>query len=316
MRFIGADEVHRALDWAYLIDALRESHLSERPQSRRALLQQPRPGRQPNTFNAISSWQSDVALGVKLVASFPDNVERHGLPTVNALYAVFDAITGVPRAVIDGEALIFRKTAADSALGSKLLARPDARSLLMIGAGALAPYLIAAHRVACPSIERVTIWNRTTARAEALAARLRAGNVDARVVEQLDDALSAADVVSSATMSEAPLIKGARLKPGAHLDLVGAFLPSMREADDVTVRRARLFCDTIDCIERSGELGIPLAAGVITRTAIEGDLFDLCRGRIPARRSADEITLYKNGSGGHIDLFTAQALCRRVDVGN
>lgn len=312
MKLVNAETVHRLLDWPYLIEALRQAHLAPRPLSGRALLVQPRPDRQPNTFNAISAWQPDTALGVKLVATFPDNIERHSLPTVNALYALFDPTTGVPQAVIDGEALIFRKTAADSALGSSLLARHDARVLLMVGAGAIAPYMIAAHRAARPSIDRVLVWNRSPARAEALAHRLGNGRADTIAVSNLDAAIAQADLISAATMAEAPLIKGKLLKPGTHIDLVGAFLPKMREADDEAVSRARLFCDTIDCIERSGELSIPLAAGVITRSRIEGDLFDLCQDLIPRRQADTEITLYKNGSGGHIDLFTAQALSRRL----
>jgi ornithine cyclodeaminase len=113
-------------------------------------------------------------------------------------------------------------------------------------------------------------------------------------------------------MAEVPLIKGALLKPGAHLDLVGAFRPTMREADDDTMRRARLFCDTVDCIGRNGEFDIPLKAGTISRDRIEGDLFDLCSGKIEGRRSDRDITLYKNGSGGHIDLFVASSLNRRL----
>lgn len=312
MKFVDAAQVHELLDWPYLIEALRQSHHGPRPQSARALLQQPRPARQPNTFNAITAWQPDEAIGVKLVATFPDNVERRGIPTVSALYVIFDPGTGVPQAIIDGEALIFRKTAADSALGSTLLARRNARTMLMIGAGAIAPYMIAAHRAACPSIERVLIWNRSPARAQALASHLCNDRAETISVSDLDEAVSEADLISAATMAEAPLIKGSLLKPGTHVDLVGAFLPKMRESDDECVRRARLFCDTIDCIERSGELSIPLVDGVITRERIEGDLFDLCQGKIGARSNDSEITLYKNGSGGHIDLFTAQALNRRL----
>lgn len=312
MKFVDAVEVHRLLDWPYAIESLRQAHRGAVPQTGRTVLEQPRPNGQPNVLIAVSAWQPDAALGVKLVASFPGNIAEHDLPTVNALYVLFDPVTGVPSAVLDGEALIFRKTAADSALGSALLARTDAKTLLMVGAGAIAPYLIEAHRTARSSLERVLIWNRTAERAEALAERLRGDGVDARAVSQLDDALGEADIISAATMAETPLIRGALLRPGAHLDLVGAFRPTMREADDEAVRRARLFCDTMDCIERSGELGIPLRAGTITRERIEGDLFDLCNEKVPGRRSDADITFYKNGSGGHIDLFIASGLNRRL----
>jgi len=312
MKFVDAAEVHRLLDWPYAIEALRQAHLGGLPQTGRAVLEEPRADGQPNVLISVSAWQPGTALGVKLVASFPGNVAEHALPTVNALYVLFDPETGVPHAVLDGEALIFRKTATDSALGSALLSRPDARTLLMIGAGAIAPYLIGAHRTARPSLDTVLIWNRTVPRAEKLAEQLRQEGVRSHAIADLDEALGVADIVSAATMTETPLIKGALLKPGTHVDLVGAFRPTMREADDDTVRRARLFCDTTDCITRSGELRIPLHAGIITRDKIEGDLFDLCGGKIPGRQSGTDITLYKNGSGGHIDLFVASSLDRRL----
>jgi ornithine cyclodeaminase/alanine dehydrogenase-like protein (mu-crystallin family) len=315
VKFIDAETVHRLLDWPYVIEALRTAHRGAAPQTGRVVLQEPRAQGQPNVFLAIAAWQAGAGLGVKLVCSFPGNIDNHGLRTVNALYAFFDPATGVPRAVIDGEALIFRKTAADSGLGSSLLARPDSETLLMVGAGAIAPYLIAAHRSVHPSLRRVLVWNRTRRRAEALVARLQAEGVNAQVAESLDAALEEADIVCSATMAETPLIKGARLRPGAHVDLVGSFTLAMREADDDALRRARIFCDTIDCLDRTGELATPLREGTITRDRIEGDLFDLCNGRIAPRRSDSEITLYKNASGGHIDLFVAASLINRIDIG-
>jgi ornithine cyclodeaminase len=314
MRFIDAAQVHAALPWSSLITALREAHRGPKPQTGRAVLQQPRMGGQPDVFLTIPAWQPDKALGCKLVASFPENLASHGLPTVNALYVVFDPRTGVPRAVIDGEAMIFRKTAADSALGASLLAREDVRTMLMVGAGALAPYLVAAHLAARPSLHRVLVWNRTVARAEELASRLRAERINAVVVDDLAVALSKADLVSSATMAETPLIIGAELKAGAHVDLVGSFTLTMREADDEALRRARIYCDTRDCIDRTGEIAGPIARGIIAREAIEGDLFDLCQGGAAGRRSTEEITLYKNGGGGHLDLFVSQHLMARLEA--
>jgi ornithine cyclodeaminase/alanine dehydrogenase-like protein (mu-crystallin family) len=308
MQFVDAAAVHTALPWPRLIEELRRRHNGPAPATARAVLQEPRPDGQPNVLLAIPAWQPGQALGCKLVASFPGNQERYGIPTVNAIYAIFDPLTGVPRAVIDGEALIFRKTAADSALGSSLLARHDCETMLMVGAGSLAHFLVAAHRTARPSIRRVLVWNRAAPRAEALVTKLRADGVEASVAPELDAALGEADLVSSATMSETPLISGAALKLGAHIDLVGSFTLAMREADDVALARARIFCDTRDCIDRTGELADPIGRGVINRDAIEGDLFDLCRGTSRGRRSPDEITLYKNGGGGHLDLFVSQCL--------
>src|SRR3954451_5334891 len=308
MRFVSAAEVHRLLNWPSLIDALREAHLAQAPRTARLLLEEPREAGHPNILLTLPAWQPGEAIGVKLVTSFPDNVAEHGLPTVNAIYALFDGRTGLPRAVIDGEALIFRKTAADSALGTSLLARADIETMLMIGAGALAPYLVAAHRTARPSIQRVTIWNRTAHRAAALAASLREEGVEAIATEHLDAAVSKADLVSCATMSEMPLLKGQCLKRGAHVDLVGSFTPAMREADDEALRRARVFVDSYGILDRSGEFVGPLQRGVIARDHVVADLFELCRRDRRGRSSRSEITLFKNGGGAHLDLFVARHL--------
>src|SRR5919107_6213855 len=145
MRYVDPETVHNLLDWTSTIAALREAHRGEVPKTGRVTLEEARSGEQPNILLTIPTWQPGKAIGVKLVTSFPGNVEHHGLPTVNAIYVVFHPIIGVAQAIIDGEALIFRKTAADSALGASYLARDDVQTLLMIGAGALAPYLIRAH---------------------------------------------------------------------------------------------------------------------------------------------------------------------------
>jgi ornithine cyclodeaminase len=243
----------------------------------------------------------------------PRNAERDdALPTIHAAYQLFDGDRGVPTAVIDGTALTLRKTAADSGLGCRLLARPDVECLLMVGAGAMAPHLVAAHRAARPSLARVMVWNRGTERRDALVEGLRAEGIDAEPVESLAAAVPTADVISCATASMEPLVLGEWLCPGQHLDLVGSFSPSMRETDDACVRRARLFVDSrASTVEAAGDLFRPLTDGVISAEDIRGDLFELCAGRTAGRERDEEITLYKNGGGGHLDLFTAEHLYRR-----
>jgi len=257
-----------------------------------------------------------------MASIFPRNVEggqgagqgaEEGLPTVQAAYQLFDGRNGSPLAVIDGTALTLRKTAADSGLGARLLARADAEVLLMIGAGALAPHLIAAHRTARPSIRRVLLWNRSAPRRDRLLDALAAEGVPVEAAEDLESAVPQADVICAATMATAPLVQGAWLKAGAHLDLVGGFTPKMREADDEAVRRGRVFVDYRgSTVGEAGDLTQPMAAGVITEDDVLGDLFDLCSGRHPGRGSETEITVYKNGGGGHLDLFTAEFLFRQA----
>ncbi|MXQ10548.1 ornithine cyclodeaminase family protein [Microvirga makkahensis] len=299
------------LDWSDAIEAMRLGLQKAKPKIARLALDQPREGGHPDMLLAVPAWQKREALGVKIVTSFPGNVEVYGQPTVNALYLVFDPLTGQPKAVMDGESLIFRKTASDSALGASYLASPSAERLLMVGAGALAPYVIDALLSVRPSLRDIRVWNRTPERAAALAAKLRAAGRQAEAVHDLDAALPHADIVVAATMASVPLIKGELVAPGAHINLIGSFTPEMREGDDELLRRACIFVDDYSCLERSGEFIEPLRTGVISRSEIHGDLFALCRGEIvPTLGSAP--TLFKNGGGGHLDLFLASHVLRRL----
>jgi ornithine cyclodeaminase len=256
---------------------------------------------------ALPAWQPGRAIGVKLATIFPANTAV-GRPSVQAVVLLFDGEHGTPLALIDGTELTYRKTAADSALGSRLLSRPDARTLLMVGAGGLAPHLVAAHRAVRPSIDRVLVWNRTRERADAL---VDAGIADERV-DDLDDAVARADVICTATMAKDPLVRGELLRPGAHVDCVGAFLPDHREVDDDVVRRTRIFVDArLATMHEDGDLVIPLAAGVITEDHVLADLYELCRGEHPGRTDPDEITMFENGGGGHLDLMVAEHIWRR-----
>ena len=209
--------------------------------------------------------------------------------------------------------MTFRKTAADSALGADYLARRDVRTLLVCGAGGLAPHVIAAHCAIRPSIDNILVWNRTPGRASDLVRTLRT-DASARAVTDLEDALPQADVISCVTMADQPMVRGALLKAGAHVDLIGAYQPHMREADDETIRRAgQMFLDTRVFCDRSGDVAEPLARGIISRDQLAADLFDLCGGKHPGRTSEDQITVYKNSGGGHLDLFTARHLWASPD---
>lgn len=302
LRMVDAETVHRNAPWTGLVDALHAGHLGERPLAGQDRLMQERDDGQPDYLILVPAWVRGQALGVKLVTSFPMNQPRHDLPTVDAVYILFDPETGKPRTILDGEALIFRKTAADTALAVRLLAPGDAGRLLMVGAGALAPYLIEAVCAVRPGIERIRVWNRTPHRAEALAARF--ADSGAEVCRDLDADLGWADIVVAATMAIEPLIRGDALRPGAHVNLVGSFTPQMREGDDALLRRAAIHVDTREALDRSGEFTGPLARGVITAGEVRGDLFDLCSGRVPVP-SPGEMTLFKNAGAGHLDLITA-----------
>lgn len=307
MRFFDAQSVHALLDYPGLIEAMRKAHEGEGPEAAHMVRDDPAGG--DNKFVALVGWQRDSVIAVKLVGVFPGNLSlRPPQPSVQGLVAIFDGETGAPVLAADGAAMTFRKTAADSALGASILAKPDARVLLIVGAGGLAPHMLAAHRAARPSIDRVLVWNRTNERAEAFA-RANAGNgYLIEVVRDLDQAVPAADVISCVTMSRSPLVRGALMKRGAHLDLVGAYLPDMREADDEAMTRGSIFVDTRSGMKGAGDLCQPMERDLISWANINADLYELCSGSHRGRESADQITVFKNVGGGHLDLFTAQYL--------
>lgn len=304
MEWIDAGRIDRLLDFPALVAALQEAHKLA-PAVMDDLLLGPAEDTASRRFLLRVAWESPMGIGAKLVTVFPDNAPR-GLPSVQGVYVLFDAENGRPRACLDGTALTYWKTAADSALGSKFLARPDAKVLLMVGAGAMAPHLVQAHCDLCPSLAEVRVWNRSLPRAVRLADALVRLGKPARVAPDLETAVREADIVCCATMATAPLIRGEWLRPGTHVDLVGAYTPGMREADDEAVRRAKIFVDSRQtAVQPIGELAVPLARGVICEGDILADHFELCRGVHPGRQSPQEITLFKNGGGGHLDLMTA-----------
>ncbi len=312
MRYVDAATLQRTLDFASLMDALREAHRGQVPLLDRALLEHDNPAGTRESFLILPAWLPGEAFGIKVVTVLPQNpTESHGLPAVQAVYQLFDGATGEPTVTIDGTAMTYWKTAADSGLAARYLARSDATRLLMVGAGALAPYLVRAHLTARPSLSEVAVWNRTPDKAALLASTLRESGIDTEATEDLAAAVRSADVISCATATGTPLVHGDWLQPGTHLDLVGGFTPAMRESDDEAVRRARVFFDSEWYASDPGDISAPMESGILAREDIH-DLFELCRDEHPGRTSADEITLYKNGGGAHLDLFTGMHILRQV----
>lgn len=311
MKVIEADAVERALDIPSLVEALRRQFREGCALPTRHHHTVPDPGGPDAVLLLMPAWQPGEVIGVKVVTVFPGNGAR-GLPAVIGSYLLMDGAGGTVRAVIDGPMLTVRRTAAASALASTYLSREDASVLCMVGTGALAPHLIEAHCAVRP-IGEVRIWGRDPAKAAALAERLagRAGRVIA--VEGLRAAVAGADVVSCATLSRAPLVQGAWLKPGAHLDLVGAYSRDMRESDDECVRRADIYVDTMDgALAEAGDLLQPMASGALPRSAIRGDLFGLTRGEVQGRSRPAQITLFKSVGTALEDLAAARLVQARA----
>ncbi|TMJ37114.1 MAG: dehydrogenase, partial [Alphaproteobacteria bacterium] len=248
------------------------------------------------------------------ITSFPENPKHGTLPAVQAVCVMFDGTNGRPLAVLDGTEITYWRTAADSALGAKLLSSPRSSTLLVVGAGEMSRRLVQAHRAVRPSLRRVLIWNRTSERAKEVAAILVREGVEAEAVLDLDAATKIADVISTCTRSHGPLIKGANLRSGMHLDLVGGYTPETREADDEAARRALIFVDRREtAFEGVGDILGPIASGAIREEDVLGDLYDLAGGKIVGRRSPDDITFFKNAGGGHLDLMTAEVVLAQIE---
>jgi ornithine cyclodeaminase/alanine dehydrogenase-like protein (mu-crystallin family) len=321
MLTISADDVDRALSFAGLVETLREAFRAGAIQPVRHHHSLERPDGAASTLLLMPAWTDFNAagtseggyVGVKIVTVSPDN-NAIGKPAVMGLYLLLDGRTGEPRALIDGQRLTQWRTACASALAATYLARQDASRLLVIGAGALAPFLAKAHSAVRP-VREIRIWNRTIANAEKVAISLRAEGFDAAAVGDLERALGEAEIISSATISAAPLIKGAFLKPGTHVDLVGAFTPQMRESDDDAVKRARVYVDTrAGATKEAGDIVQPLQSGALKAENIVADLHELTRGEKAGRQSADEITLFKSVGAALEDLAAGIEVFKRLSA--
>jgi ornithine cyclodeaminase/alanine dehydrogenase-like protein (mu-crystallin family) len=299
--------VHAALEWRALIDALREAF---RAGAHTPLRWNLPVGDQGDRLLLMPAWSAQ-ALGVKVVTVFPRNSMR-GVSSVAALYLLLDAASGHPLALIDGEALTLRRTAAASALASTYLSRADSRVLAVIGTGQLAPYMALAHCAVRP-IERVLVWGRTPERTESLAARLRTEGLSAAAHRDLAAAIGQADIITCATTARDPLVRGALVQAGAHVDLVGAFTPEMRESDDGLVQRAALFVDTrAGALKEAGDVVQPMNAGVIAPDHVRGELADLVTGRHAGRTARAEITLFKSVGTALEDLCAGRLVFERA----
>lgn len=318
MRTIDAAAIDRVLTRADMLEALRAGFREDVVTPVRHHHPMSRAGEADAMLLLMPAWSdtsqaigAEAVMGVKLVSVVPGNAGR-GIASVLGAYVLMSGVTGEPLAVLDGARLTLWRTAAASALAADHLARKDAETLLMIGAGALAEHLIEAHTAARP-IRRVAVWNRSPDKAQALAAKFSDRGFTVTAVSDLDAALSAADIVSTATMSNTPIVRGDRLRPGTHVDLVGGYTPAMREADDRTVARARVYVDTFGgALKEAGDLTQPIASGLLKAEDVVADLADLCRGRKPGRTSADEITMFKSVGTALEDLVAARLVWQRI----
>lgn len=300
-RYIDQDQIDGSLNWPLAVSILRDGHRGHRP-----LLEELALESGPGRLFGKAVHLPGIGIGMKVASIYPPNSQADPpRPTEDALFVVMREQDWRIAALLAGPALTGWKTAADSALASSLLSRPDSAQLLCLGAGPIAEALVEAHVAVRPALARVSVWNRTPDRAAALCRRLCEKHIDARPAADLDRALATADIVTAATASPEPLVRGAFVKPGTHVDLVGAYSRSMREGDDELVRKSSIYVDCYDTtLGQTGDLGIPIDSGVIAASDVRADLFELVR-KTGWRTSAEEITLYKNGGGAHLDLMLA-----------
>jgi len=307
MKTISADEVDRLFSFRKVIDALGAAFAAGVNAPLRHHHTIERPGGADQTLLLMPAWSREVAqghIGVKIATVTPDN-GKISLPAVMASYVLMDGKTGAPQALVDGTRLTLWRTSCASALAARYLAPANPETLLVVGAGELAPFLARAH-ADVRDYRRIIVWNRTPANAEKVAAGLTAEGFDASATDDLDAAVAKADTITAATLSSQPLIKGALVRPGTHIDLVGAFTPTMRESDDDCIRRASVFVDTyVGATKEGGDIVQPLEAGVMGRDDIRADLAELTTGQHAGRSSKEEITLFKSTGAALEDLAAA-----------
>jgi len=307
MQFISAAQIDSVLDWDGVLQALLAAHRGSRPVGDGFFLGDAQ-------FGLLSRGVilPGAGAGIKIASMCPANAQATpARPMEDAAFIVVDETTKSISAVLDGPAISRWKTPGDSALAATRLSGVDSRVLLVLGAGPIARGLVDAYLHIRPSLREVLLWNRTAHKLEKTASELRAKGVSVTLVDDLDAAVARADIIASATSAATPLIRGEHVKPGTHVDLLGGYRPDMQEADSDTLHKARIFVDDRNNAALSGDIQIPLSAGLITPQQIEGDLYDLCQND-DFRRSADDVTVYKNAGGAQFDLVVSQCVISRT----
>lgn len=311
MRFVSTEEVARSLPWVALVNRIGRcfrNGVEAPPRHHHALHRHDGEA----TMLLMPAWEARGYIGMKMVNVFPQNAE-HGLPAISGVYLLCEGEHGQPLACIDGGELTRRRTAAASALAARELARADAETLVIVGTGKLAPMLIEAHAAVRP-INRVLVWGRNRAKAARLAAEY-AGLYDCAAVENLARAVGEADIVSCATLSSEPLIHGEWLRPGTHLDLVGAFRPAMRESDAACLTRGEVFVDTYAGARgEAGDIHHAIDEGAFRFEQIRAELAELLRGDHAGRSSDEAITVFKSVGASLEDLAAAIEVWERLSI--
>jgi len=308
MNFLNYDQAKEILNWHEAIEALRLGHQKPKATLHDSLMG-PKNGMLLNRMARIEG----VGYGIKAESVFNRNASI-GLPNTHGVVVVYSSENGSLRGLIDSHIITDLKTAADSVLGATLLARPDSKHLVIIGAGRVAHNLAHAYSALFPKLKKISIWSRRLNQSQALVKRLDGLSVPVVAVSDLQLALSTADIISSATMAQQPILKANWIRSGTHIDLIGAFTPEMREADDQLIAASQLYVDNLETTWNIGEIVIPIANGKISRDHIRGDLYRLVNSNSETFRNQNDITVFKNGGGAHLDLMIADAMLKKLGL--
>jgi len=310
MKFLDAKSISAVLDYPSLIKALKKAFIAEVqvPPRHHHDFKNPKEDID-STLLLMPAWIESESLGVKIVTVSPNNA-KYDLPSIQGLYLLMDAHKGGIEAIMEGKALTAKRTAASSALASSYLSRKDASSMLMIGTGALSIELIKAHS-SVRDIKKVYIWGRNKDKAQSIVNELKS-DFNITAIDNIEDVISNVDIISCATLSQTPLVFGEYLKAGQHIDLVGAYKPNMREANDELIKKVDIFIDTNMATKETGDIKIPLDEGTITLDDIHADLFELTRGQHEGRKNSEQITLFKSVGHALEDLAAAMLVKEKL----
>ncbi|MDG1276533.1 MAG: ornithine cyclodeaminase family protein [Algoriphagus sp.] len=311
MLVIPDEKIAGLLDYKKLIEALREIFQSDYTMPLRHHHFYKTPEGDENTLILMPVWNSQY-MGLKQVTVAPAN-SKENLPSIFAQYILSDSKTGQPLAMMNATEITARRTACTSALAASYLCRQDAENLLIVGGGKVAQHLAQAH-LAVRNFKKVSVWMRNPTKMEAFVAKLNDQGIPAEVVNNLEESARKADLISCATPSKIPIIKGEWIRPGTHLDLMGSYKPETRETDDEAIRKSSIFVDSrAGALHESGELALPLAAGIITEKDVKADIVELIKGIHPGRTSSEEITLFKSVGLAIEDLAAALLVYQNLD---
>lgn len=309
---ISRTQLESVLNYGPLIEVLRNAFRSDYtvPMRHHHDYKNPKEG-EDSTLLLMPAWEAGAYLGVKIVTVSPNN-GKYDLPSIQGMYVLHDAHKGSPLALMDAPTLTARRTAAASALAADYLAHPQSKTLLMVGTGRLAPELIQAHCSVRP-IEQVYVWGRNSKKAALIVDQFKQANFIIKAVDSIEANIADADIISCATLSPTPLVLGKWLRAGQHVDLVGAYRPHMREADDEVIRQSSIFVDTYaGATKECGDIAIPLQTGVLEKTAIKADLFELAKNQKTGRIDHQEITCFKSVGHALEDLAAAKMAYEKI----